>query len=252
MCTASHNPKAYTGAKLVARARSRCRGDSGIGTSASHRGGLRRAHAGRRHQSRRSTSTRSSRPPRCGSSTAARGQAAEGRRRRRQRHGRADGRAAARASRPRPDRDLLDAGRQLPRPRAQPAAAREPRVHHRPRCVEPGRRPGHRLGRRRRPLLLHRRHRRVRGRRLPDGAAGRVAARARARAQAILYDVRASRAVADTVDRGRRHARSSTASATRSSRPGCARRARCSAARSPGTTTSATSTARTRARSRRC
>ena len=59
-----------------------------------------------------------------------RGQAAEGRRRRRQRHGRPDGRAAARAPRPRPRRGLLDARRQLPRPRAQPAAAREPRVHH--------------------------------------------------------------------------------------------------------------------------
>ena len=47
-------------------------------------------------------------------------------------------------------------------------------------------------------------------------------------------------------------ARMSTASATPSSRRACARRARCSAARSPGTTTSATSTAPTPARSRRC
>ena len=39
-----------------------------------------------------------------------------------------------------------------------------------------------------------------------------------ARARTILYDVRASRAVADTVEARRRHARSSTASATRSSR----------------------------------
>ena len=120
---------------------------------------------------------------------------------------------------------------------------------------ESGRRPRHRLGRRRRPLLLHRRHRRVRRRRLPHRAAGRVAAGQGSnptRPEAILYDVRASRAVARHGRRGRRRRRTSTASATRSSRRACARRARCSAARSPGTTTSATSTARTRARSRRC
>ena len=46
--------------------------------------------------------------------------------------------------------------------------------------------------------------------------------------------------------------RTPTASATRSSRRACATRARCSAARSPATTTSATSTAPTAARSRRC
>ena len=51
---------------------------------------------------------------------------------------------------------------------------------------------------------------------------------------------------------GRRDRRTSTASATPSSRRACARRARCSAARSPATTTSATSTARTPARCRRC
>ncbi len=85
-------------------------------------------------------------------------QAAEGRRRRRQRHGGPDGRAPARAPRARSHRGLLDAGRQLPRPRAQPDAAREPRVHHARGRRAPGR-PRHRLGRRRRPLLLHRRDR---------------------------------------------------------------------------------------------
>ena len=64
---------------------------------------------------------------------------------------------AARAPRPRPGRDLLGARRRVPRPRAEPAAAREPPVHHRPRPRR-GRRPRDRLGRRRRPLLLHRRH----------------------------------------------------------------------------------------------
>ena len=44
-----------------------------------------------------------------------------------------------------------------------------------------GRRPRHRLGRRRRPLLLHRRHGRVRRRRLPHRAAGRVDPREAAR-----------------------------------------------------------------------
>ncbi len=69
--------------------------------------------------------------------------------------------------------------------------------------------------------------------------------------EAVLYDVRASRAVPDTV-RVSGASRTSTAWGTRSSRRACARRARCSAGRSPGTTTSASSTARTRARSRRC
>ena len=46
--------------------------------------------------------------------------------------------------------------------------------------------------------------------------------------------------------------RTPTASATRTSRRACATRARCSAARSPATTTSATSTAPTAGRSRRC
>ena len=52
--------------------------------------------------------------------------------------------------------------------------------------------------------------------------------------------------------RGSAAARWSTASATRSSRPACATRAASSAARSPATTTSRPSTTRTRARSPRC
>ena len=133
MCTASHNPKAYTGAKLVREGAIALSGDEGIqdirrlveeglgepgapdragsveevdiapefrrGGDAVHRPGERPAH--------------------------------EGRRRRRQRHGRPDGRPAARPAADRARRDLLGAGRQVPRPRAQPAAAREPAVHHR-------------------------------------------------------------------------------------------------------------------------
>ncbi len=90
------------------------------------------------------------------------------------------GRAAARSAADRADRHLLGAGRQLPRPRAEPAAAREPAVHHRQGQVG-GRRPRHRLGRRRRPLLLHRRSGRVHRRRLPHGTARQARARQGAR-----------------------------------------------------------------------
>ena len=83
--------------------------------------------------------------------------AAEGGRRRRQRHGRPDGRPAARAPRDRARHDLLGARRPLPRPRAQPAARGEPALHRR-QGARDRRRPRDRLGRRRRPLLLHRRH----------------------------------------------------------------------------------------------
>ena len=102
-------------------------------------------------------------------------QAAEGRGGRRQRDGRPDGRPAAGGVGARADRDLLDPRRQLPRPRAQPAAAREPAVRDR-QGARDRRRPRDRLGRGRRPLLLHRRHRELRGRRLPHRAAGGVAA----------------------------------------------------------------------------
>ena len=66
----------------------------------------------------------------------------------------------------------LRARRALPQPRAQPAARGEPPLHHGA-GAQRGRRSRHRLGRRRRPLLLHRRHRRVRPRR-PDHRADRA------------------------------------------------------------------------------
>ena len=84
---------------------------------------------------------------------------------------------------------LLRAGRHLPEPRAEPAAAREPRVH-RPQDARGGRRPRRRLRRRRRPLLLRRRHRRVRPRRLRDRAARRVDPREGARRQGHLRRAR--------------------------------------------------------------
>ena len=78
-----------------------------------------------------------------------------------------------------------------------PAAAREPPLRDR-QGPQRGRRPRHRVGRRRRPLLLHRRRRRVRRRRLPHRAARAQVLESHPGAD-ILYDVRASRAVADTV-----------------------------------------------------
>ena len=77
---------------------------------------------------------------------------------------------------------LLRAGRHLPEPRAEPAAAREPRVHRRE-DARGGRRLRGRVRRRRRPLLLRRRHGGVRARRLHHGAArrGRCSRRSPAR-----------------------------------------------------------------------
>ena len=108
-------------------------------------------------------------------------------------------------ARARPRRDLLGAGRQLPRPRAQPAAAREPPVHHR-QGPRDRRRPRHRLGRRRRPLLLHRRHRASSSTATSSPRSSPSTCSARQPGADILYDARASRAVADTVTAGRRHA----------------------------------------------
>ena len=68
----------------------------------------------------------------------------------------------------------------------------------------------------------------------------------------IIYDVRASHAVPGHDRARRRRRRSSTASATPSSRRGCARRTPSSPARCPATTTSATSARPTPASSRSC
>ena len=90
--------------------------------------------------------------------------------RRRERDGGRDAAAGARAAAGRGVDVLLRAGRDLPEPRAEPAAPREPRVH-RPDDPRAGSRPRGRLRRRRRSMLLRRRHGRVRPRRLRDGAA---------------------------------------------------------------------------------
>ena len=67
----------------------------------------------------------------------------------------------------------------------------------------------------------------------------------------ILYDVRASRAVPDTV-RAAGGRRCQPGGPREHSRPACAGKAACSAARSRAAATSPTSTTRTRARCRRC
>ena len=131
MCTASHNPKAYTGAKLVREGALALSGETGIQDMRAEieagmpePTGRARQRPGDRHLRRVSAGRAALHRPRFD-------QAAEGRARRRQRDGGADGRAAAGAPATGADRDLLDPGRQLPRPRAEPAAAREPHVHHR-------------------------------------------------------------------------------------------------------------------------
>ena len=117
---------------------------------------------------------------------------------------------------------LLRAGRDLPEPRAEPAPPGEPRVHRREGRAG-RRRPRRRVRRRRRPLLLRRRHRRVRPGRLRDGAPRRGGAREGAGREGHLRRARELGRARD--DRaGRRRRRSSTASATRSSSTACARR----------------------------
>ena len=176
MCTASHNPKRYTGAKLVRRGAVALSGDAGIGEVRGEARSRPRRRARRRLGRAASTSTRSSRRPRSSSSTPARSSrmrvVVDG----------GNGMAGPMVG-PLLERlglDLIETYWEpdgaLPRPRAEPAAAREPRVHHR-RGRPAGRGPRDRLGRRRRPLLLHRRPGRVRRRRLPDRAARRVDAR---------------------------------------------------------------------------
>ena len=201
MCTASHNPKAYTGAKLVREGALALSGDAGIGD-------ISRARA----------------PPACREPDGAPGSAEEvdvyARVPRATRSsfidpaairplkivldggngmagpdGRADPRAARRAG---AGPDLLGARRRVPRPRAQPAAAREPPLRDREGAAA------------RAPTSASR------GTATPTAASSSTAAGefvdgdflcallARSVLEShpgadILYDVRASRAVADTV-----------------------------------------------------
>ena len=133
-----------------------------------------------------------------------RDRAAEGRARRRQRHGRDDDGADPRPPAARRRALPLRPGRHVPALPAEPAAGGEPPVHHR-RGQAHRRRPRHRLGRRRRPLLLHRRHRRVRRRATSSPRSWPSRCSRSSPGETILYDLRASRAVPDIVERGRRH-----------------------------------------------
>ena len=222
MCTASHNPKAYTGAKLVERGAVALSGDGGIGDISAC---SRRASATRRAGARAEDVD-----------VYAEFQDAA--------LGFIDPSAV------RPLKVVLDGGNGMAGPMVGPVLERldglelvrtywEPDGEfpdHEPNPLLPenrafiiaqgalgGRRPRHRLGRRRRPLLLHRRDGRVRPRRLPHRAAGRVDPRRSTRAP-TSSTTSAPRGRSPTPSRRRAAARSSTASATRSSRPACATR----------------------------
>ena len=135
MVTASHNPKAYTGVKLVREGALALSGDAGIGdVRDTIEAGLPDAPGGGsvedveiygefHEHALRSIDESAVKPLRVVAG-------------RRQRDGGADGRAADRPARPRSRQDLLGARRRLPRSRAEPAPAREPAVRDRPR---PGR-----------------------------------------------------------------------------------------------------------------
>ena len=196
-------PKQYTGMKIVRAGALPVGGDSGLEDVRARRPGRlrpgrepRRDHAARRLAGLRRQGALVRRRRR--------DHAASDRRRRRQRDGRRDAAAGARApaaGRGRPL--LLRAGRHLPEPRAEPAARGEPRVHRR---EDAGGRSGarRRLRRGRRPVLLRRRHGRVRAGRLRHGAARRGDARQEPRRDRPLRRPRQlGRAAHDR--RGRRH-----------------------------------------------
>ncbi len=157
MVTASHNPKQYTGMKIVRRGALPVGSESGLFEIRD-----RALRAEWRETARGEVSQRG----RLGSVRRAgdrlrrrrRDRARAGRRRRRERDGGRDGAARARPSPPGRRRALLlRAGRHLPQPRAEPAPPGEPRVHRRE-DARRGRGVRGRLRRRRRPLLLRRRH----------------------------------------------------------------------------------------------
>ncbi len=197
MVTASHNPKAYTGVKLVREGALALSGDAGIGdVRATIEAGLPEPPGGgaveavgrlRRlppARARRSSTPSAVKPLRV---------VVDGG------NGMAGPMVGPLLERLGLDLDhhLLGARRRVPRPRAEPAAGGEPPLHRRPGARRGGR-PRHRLGRRRRPLLLHRR----RGEFVDGDFLTALLARQVLRKDpgaTILYDVRASRAVPDTV-----------------------------------------------------
>ena len=200
MCTASHNPKAYTGAKLVERgaiALSRRRGHRRHRAHARGRVSARRRAAGSAEEvdvyaefqdaALEFIDPSAVRPLKV-VLDGGNGMAGP--------DGRPDPRAARR---PRARPDLLGARRRLPRPRAEPAAARRT-ASSSSQGARGGRRPRHRLGRRRRPLLLHRRDRASSSTATSSPRCSPSRSSQKHPGADILYDVRASRAVADTVE----------------------------------------------------
>ena len=146
--TASHNPKQYTGMKIVRAGRCRSAASRGCSTSATGALAADWRRRSPRSRSARKTSGRGSSTACCRSSTC-RAAAAADRDRRRERDGRRDAAAGARAAADARRRALLlRAGRDVPEPRAEPASAREPRVHH-PEDARGGRRLRCRIRRRR-------------------------------------------------------------------------------------------------------
>ena len=139
----------------------------------------------------------------------------------------------------------------VPEPRAEPAAAGEPRVHRRARRPRGGRRLRRRVRRRRRPLLLRRR----RGELRPGRLRHRALRRARPREGAGREDhLRRPRELGRARDDrgGRRHPADQPRRPRLHQAADARGRTRSSAARSPATTTSATSARPTPASSRSC
>ncbi len=176
--TASHNPKEYTGMKIVRRGALPVGGDSGLLDIRDR--ALAWLRRGKTPWARASGTTADIWPAfveRVLSFVDVEAhQAAPHRDRRRERDGRRHAAAGARAPAGRGRHVLLRAGRELPEPRAEPAAAGESRVHH---AEDAGgeRRLRRRVRRGRGPLLLRGRHGRVRPRRLRDRPLRRGCAR---------------------------------------------------------------------------
>ena len=128
--TASHNPKEYTGMKIVRRGALPVGGDSGLLDirDSGHGGCVARDGANR--DDREGGHLAAVRRARAVVHRRRCDQAAARRDRRRQRHGRRHAAAGPRTPADRGGALLLRARRHVPEPRAEPAAAREPRVHH--------------------------------------------------------------------------------------------------------------------------
>ena len=250
MVTASHNPKEYTGMKIVRRGALPVGGDSGLldvrdraapAVPATRPQGGQVERGGRLAGLRRARCSRSwtwTGSSRCGSSST-----------------RPTG-WRARCSRPcssgcrsTPSRCFFEPDGTFPNHEPNPLLP-ENREFIVAKTREEDADLGRRLRRRRRPLLLRRRHRRVRPRRLRHRAArGVLAKQGRA---AMCSTTSAPAGPSPRRSRRRAARRSSTASGTRSSSTGCARRTPSSPARSPPTTTSATSRRPIPASSRSC